>query len=314
MVSVDAASVPPMSEPCAAYVHVPFCRHHCGYCNFTVVAGRDDLTDQFLVAIERELAGLERPRTVDTLFVGGGTPTHLPPAAIERFLTTVRRWFPLAPGMNSASKRIRPISRLMLRLLAAHGVTRLSLGAQSFAAEKLRVLERDHEQYATERVDVHNEKIAVAYKVRRASCGSGAPVSRLQLQRHEDESAASRRDPDKCWAPGRSTGSARGRTIVVTMSSRYRALKPISIGVLELVLDLLAGRAGIRIVNRERRPRRSPAASPPGRVRTRAYTRSDRLWKSFNSPTACRRRSGSRAQETGKVPSINFVVRTTSPN
>ena len=67
--------------PRAAYIHVPFCRHHCGYCNFTVVAGRDDLTEHFLTAIERELSPLATRRAVDTLFIGGGTPTHLPPPA-----------------------------------------------------------------------------------------------------------------------------------------------------------------------------------------------------------------------------------------
>ncbi len=62
--------------PRAAYIHVPFCRHHCGYCNFTVVAGRDDLIGAYLDAIERELSALGKPREVDTLYVGGGTPTH----------------------------------------------------------------------------------------------------------------------------------------------------------------------------------------------------------------------------------------------
>src|ERR1700761_4983349 len=82
----------------AAYIHVPFCRHHCGYCNFTVVAGRDDLTQQFLIAIERELAGLETARPVDTVFSGGGPPTHLPPAQLAELLSTIRRWFALSDG------------------------------------------------------------------------------------------------------------------------------------------------------------------------------------------------------------------------
>ncbi len=73
----------------AAYIHVPFCAHRCGYCNFTLVAGRDDLIGDYLTAIERELGWLETPREVDTLFLGGGTPTHLSPpqlrpAAVDR--------------------------------------------------------------------------------------------------------------------------------------------------------------------------------------------------------------------------------------
>jgi drug/metabolite transporter (DMT)-like permease len=52
------------STPRAAYVHVPFCAHRCGYCNFTVVAGRDDLIDAYLAALEKELHALESPRAV----------------------------------------------------------------------------------------------------------------------------------------------------------------------------------------------------------------------------------------------------------
>jgi oxygen-independent coproporphyrinogen-3 oxidase len=139
-------SIPlPMREPRAAYIHVPFCRHHCGYCNFTVVAGRDDLVDQYVVALDRELAGLGGPRTVETLFIGGGTPTHLPPASLERLLSTVRRWFVLTNG-GEFSVEANPIdvSPEVVRILADHGVTRISIGAQSFAPDTLQKLERDH--------------------------------------------------------------------------------------------------------------------------------------------------------------------------
>src|SRR5689334_25204810 len=90
--------LPKIDAPTAAYIHVPFCRHRCGYCNFTLVAGRDDLIDRYLEALAKELSWLESPREVDTLFLGGGTPTHLPPAALERLLVTALNWFPLAPG------------------------------------------------------------------------------------------------------------------------------------------------------------------------------------------------------------------------
>src|SRR5256885_14082727 len=79
----------------AAYIHVPFCRHRCGYCNFTLVAGRDDLIDAYLEALERELSGLGQPREVDTLFFGGGTPTHLSVEQLRRLLAIARRWLPL---------------------------------------------------------------------------------------------------------------------------------------------------------------------------------------------------------------------------
>jgi putative oxygen-independent coproporphyrinogen III oxidase len=131
--------------PRAAYVHVPFCRHRCGYCNFTLVAGRDDLFDDYLRAIELELQTLATPREVDTLFFGGGTPTHLPPDTLRALIGTVRRWFPLARGYEfSVEANPADLDESMLATLADAGVNRVSLGGQSFDAAKLKILERDH--------------------------------------------------------------------------------------------------------------------------------------------------------------------------
>lgn len=139
-----AASV--FAAPRAAYVHVPFCRHRCGYCNFTLIAGRDDLIERYLNALERELAQLGAPRPVDTLFLGGGTPTHLAPSQLERLLEMVRHWFPPSPGYEfSVEANPADVSDERIAVLAAAGVTRLSLGAQSFDLAKLRLLERDHD-------------------------------------------------------------------------------------------------------------------------------------------------------------------------
>lgn len=132
-------------QPRAAYVHVPFCRHRCGYCNFTLVAGRDDLIDAFLRAIEIELSGLSAPREVDTLFFGGGTPTHLPPDQLRKLMALVASWFPLAKG-GELSVEANPgdLDPARVAVLAESGVTRVSLGAQSFDPAKLTLLERDH--------------------------------------------------------------------------------------------------------------------------------------------------------------------------
>jgi oxygen-independent coproporphyrinogen-3 oxidase len=131
--------------PRAAYIHVPFCARRCGYCNFTLIAGRDDLFDRYLDAIELELAALRHPQSIDTLFFGGGTPTHLPADRLRRLLAMVARWLPLAPGGEfSIEANPADLDESRLRVLAEYGVTRISLGAQSFRDDKLRLLERDH--------------------------------------------------------------------------------------------------------------------------------------------------------------------------
>lgn len=142
-----AAEPPPggWPTPTAAYVHVPFCRHRCGYCNFSVIAGRDDLADVFLEALESELQRLPSPQPIDSLFIGGGTPTHLPPAWIERLLALLRSWFLLAAdGEFSVEANPVDIDADRLKVLVDHGVNRVSLGVQSFDAAKLTQLQRDH--------------------------------------------------------------------------------------------------------------------------------------------------------------------------
>jgi oxygen-independent coproporphyrinogen III oxidase len=130
----------------SAYIHVPFCRHHCGYCNFTLVAGRDDLIGDYLRAIEIELKWLMKPREVDTLYFGGGTPTHLSTTQFCKLASTVLKWHPLASEYEwTVEANPADVNLSMTETLATLGVTRLSLGGQSFRPEKLRLLERDHE-------------------------------------------------------------------------------------------------------------------------------------------------------------------------
>lgn len=133
------------NAPRAAYIHVPFCRRRCGYCNFTLVAGRDDLIDDYLNAIESELALLRRPYEVDTLYFGGGTPTHLNLDQFARLTRLVLQWHPLAAGYEwTVEANPADIDEQRIEALVSQGVTRLSLGGQSFHPAKLRLLQRDH--------------------------------------------------------------------------------------------------------------------------------------------------------------------------
>src|SRR5262249_43553575 len=91
-------SLPPWQWPRAAYVHIPFCAHHCGYCDFGVAVGQENEIDLYLEALAAELATLGTPQPVQTLFLGGGTPTHLEPRQLERLMADLRRWLPLEPG------------------------------------------------------------------------------------------------------------------------------------------------------------------------------------------------------------------------
>jgi oxygen-independent coproporphyrinogen III oxidase len=135
----------PFSAPKAAYVHVPFCHARCPYCSFTVVANRLDWVDRYVEAITRELTALVRPHAVDTIFIGGGTPTLLPREPMVRLLEAIRRWLPLANGGEwSIEANPQDVNRDLCLLLRDQGINRISLGGQSFDAAKLQMLGRDH--------------------------------------------------------------------------------------------------------------------------------------------------------------------------
>ena len=139
-------ALPPWLWPRAAYLHVPFCAHHCGYCDFAIATGRDGLMDPYLDALAVELAtSLGMPRSVRTMFVGGGTPTYLSAGQLERLLVCLRRWLPLEAGHEfSVEANPGTLDPDKVAVLADHGVNRVSLGAQSFHPHLLGVLDRDH--------------------------------------------------------------------------------------------------------------------------------------------------------------------------
>lgn len=133
------------APPRSAYVHVPFCRHRCGYCDFALVAGRDELVDPYLAALARELGRVEEPLDLDTLYVGGGTPSHLGPTGLRRLFDTLRRRLrPVAGAEITAEANPADVDAALVSALADCGCTRVSLGAQSLDSRTLGALDRDH--------------------------------------------------------------------------------------------------------------------------------------------------------------------------
>ena len=133
----------------AVYVHVPFCLHHCGYCDFALVANRDHLIPQYLVALENELQAhrlaIGGAVDVDTIFIGGGTPTHLSPETLQCLFTLIYQHFrPTTIAEISVEANPDGLDDERLDVLRSNGVNRLSLGVQSFDDAVLKTLERTH--------------------------------------------------------------------------------------------------------------------------------------------------------------------------
>ncbi len=135
-------------------MHIPFCAHKCGYCDFASVAGFDHLADRYLEALEREMAmeTAGTPREVETIFIGGGTPTRLDARNLDRLLAAVRAWFPLSAGGEwTVEANPGTLDEEKADVLARGGVGRISLGAQSFQPALLAALERNHAPEEVER-------------------------------------------------------------------------------------------------------------------------------------------------------------------
>jgi putative oxygen-independent coproporphyrinogen III oxidase len=121
------------------YVHLPFCGHRCGYCDFVTVVGRTDRHGGYVDALLAELE-LERHRLADqveTVFVGGGTPTFTEPVSLERLLAAL-------PAAAEVTVEANPetVTTALAELLSRNSVNRMSIGAQSFQKPLLEVLER----------------------------------------------------------------------------------------------------------------------------------------------------------------------------
>jgi oxygen-independent coproporphyrinogen-3 oxidase len=121
------------------YVHLPFCGHRCGYCDFVTAVGREGQHEAYVDALLAELElerGVLAPR-IDTVFLGGGTPTFTAPAALERLLAGL-------PDADEVTIEANPetVTPDLARLLSRNRVDRVSIGAQSLQPRLLAVLER----------------------------------------------------------------------------------------------------------------------------------------------------------------------------
>lgn len=149
---VDAIADVPIVDPDAqigVYVHVPFCQKHCPYCDFAVVEGMLHTAPAYIDALCAEIslgAARHAPTPpVATIFLGGGTPSLLQPAAIGRIIETVRTAFPVQPDAEvTLEANPGPLRPRQLAGFRDAGVTRLSLGVQTFNARGLAALGRLH--------------------------------------------------------------------------------------------------------------------------------------------------------------------------
>ena len=138
-----------MSDCRSLYVHVPFCRSKCAYCDFNSYAGQEGLIPAYVDALLREAAAWSEAAaadTLDTVYLGGGTPSLLPLSEMQRLMTGLRGSFTFAADAEvSLEANPESVDLPYLRGLRELGFNRLSIGVQSFDDRELRFLGRVHD-------------------------------------------------------------------------------------------------------------------------------------------------------------------------
>ncbi|HEV7743893.1 MAG TPA: radical SAM family heme chaperone HemW [Pyrinomonadaceae bacterium] len=135
-------------KPAGIYIHIPFCRSRCSYCDFATGMYSADAAERYVQAVVAELGSwrvLEQPGAVDTIYFGGGTPSLLSPAQLETLLSAVRQRFAVAPAAE-VTMEINPgtITADTLAGFRSLGVNRASFGVQTFDDSELARLGRSH--------------------------------------------------------------------------------------------------------------------------------------------------------------------------
>ncbi len=129
----------------AAYFHVPFCSHRCGYCNFSLVAGRDYLIGDYLKALAIELAGIPQRPVLRSVYLGGGTPTRLPPRSFAQLLELIEKHFSFHEDLEfTLEANPEDLPGPLVPLIRDSRINRVSLGIQSFDEQRIRQLDRRH--------------------------------------------------------------------------------------------------------------------------------------------------------------------------
>ncbi|HTD52485.1 MAG TPA: radical SAM protein, partial [Thermoanaerobaculia bacterium] len=137
-----------MSAPGGIYVHLPYCRSRCGYCAF-VVTTDDSSRQAYLAALTREIGLVSREaqgERFDSIYLGGGTPSLLPEEDVAALLANLRRSFEIVPEAEiTLEANPDDVNAPLARAWREAGVTRVSVGVQSFADAELSAVGRRHD-------------------------------------------------------------------------------------------------------------------------------------------------------------------------
>lgn len=133
-------------SPFGLYIHIPFCPYKCHYCDFLTFAHADSLIDRYMLYLEKEIKLYKGQNLIlDSIFIGGGTPSYLDGKYIERLMDQVQKTFVILEGAEiSIEMNPNTLNEERIRSYLNSGINRFSLGVQTFDDQILKILGRSH--------------------------------------------------------------------------------------------------------------------------------------------------------------------------
>ena len=126
------------------YLHIPYCKTLCPYCDFVKERSRTQVPDTFVEAVCREIDAFEGPRDAGSIFFGGGTPSLLTADGLAQVLAALHERFDLAGAEITLEANPDDVTPELIQMWKDTGINRVSLGVQSFEERVLRYLGRRH--------------------------------------------------------------------------------------------------------------------------------------------------------------------------
>lgn len=130
----------------SVYIHIPFCRHICSYCDFPKQVYNESWADEYLYALEREVDKTYEEDTIKSIYIGGGTPSVLNERELDSLFRIIRKFKIAEHAEITFEMNIDDVTKEYISFLKNNGVNRISLGIQSFNKKNQEFLGRNHEK------------------------------------------------------------------------------------------------------------------------------------------------------------------------
>ncbi len=134
-----------MSNKKGVYIHIPFCKTICSYCDFCKTFYNERWVKKYLLKLKDEIEDIYMNEEIDTIYIGGGTPSVLNPKRLEELFLIIKLFNTPHLKEFTFECNLNDLSKELLEFLKQNGVNRLSIGVQSFNSEKLKYMGRNHD-------------------------------------------------------------------------------------------------------------------------------------------------------------------------